>query len=70
MDPGVTSRTVYLPHGNSSTALKWKHEFTGDVYEGGKRHIISAPVDSLPLFFKLKPESGVRTKQSQLVAQN
>jgi alpha-D-xyloside xylohydrolase len=52
MKPGVTSRSVYLPHGSGPTPLHWKHEFTGVVYEGGKSYVIPAPVDSLPLFAK------------------
>jgi alpha-glucosidase len=37
---------VYFPEGN------WINFWDDRVYEGGKRHIIDAPLDTLPLFIR------------------
>ena len=45
---GVRKRSVYLPEG------LW-HDFTGEkTYEGGRYHLIDAPLDTCPVFVKDK----------------
>lgn len=45
------AREVYLPQGAA-----WTHAGTGEVYEGGKKYTISAPIDTLPIFLKNKAQ--------------
>jgi alpha-glucosidase len=44
--PGATSRTVYLPRGT------WYNYWTNETYEGGKEHLIQAPLEIMPIFVK------------------
>ncbi|MBP3040309.1 DUF5110 domain-containing protein [Bacillaceae bacterium Marseille-Q3522] len=44
--PGQTRRSVYLPEG------AWYDFWTEQVYEGGKYHLITADLDTLPIFVK------------------
>jgi alpha-glucosidase len=44
--PGKSHRSVYLPEGS------WYDYWTGQKYEGGQYHLISADLDTLPLFVK------------------
>ncbi|WP_181349168.1 glycoside hydrolase family 31 protein [Thalassobacillus sp. CUG 92003] len=44
--PEVSERAVYLPEG------QWVDYFSGEVYEGGKSHLIYATIDQLPLFIR------------------
>lgn len=46
-DPGVTSRTVYLPSG-----ANWYDFWTGKRFAGGENVVADAPLDRLPLFVK------------------
>jgi alpha-glucosidase len=43
---GSTSRTVYLPKGN------WFNYWSHELLEGGKEHLVEAPLDSMPIFVK------------------
>ncbi len=43
-EEGATSRTVHLPEG------RWVHWFTNEAYDGPGDVVVSAPLDSLPLF--------------------
>ena len=45
---GATSRSVYLPEGPTA----WFDFATGQRYEGGRVHLIAAPLSKLPLFAK------------------
>ncbi|PAE32512.1 hypothetical protein CHI06_26520 [Bacillus sp. 7884-1] len=44
--PGQSHRSVYLPEG------MWYDFWTHQKYEGGKYHLISADLDTLPIFIK------------------
>ncbi len=46
VERGETSRKVYFPEG------KWFHYFTGKEYAGKSETVVSAPLDSIPLFIK------------------
>ncbi|MBP3569687.1 MAG: glycoside hydrolase family 31 protein [Lachnospiraceae bacterium] len=47
MEEGVTTRTVYLPEGES-----WTESFTGKKYEGGQVVTAEAPIDIIPVFVR------------------
>ena len=47
MEEKVTQRSVYLPAGAT-----WTDANTGEVYEGGQRVIVPAPLDIIPVFFR------------------
>jgi alpha-glucosidase len=56
MDPGIKSRTVYLPKGD------WYHYWTHEKIKGGNELIVETPLDSMPIFVKagsVIPESPV-----------
>jgi alpha-glucosidase len=44
--PGQTERLVYLPQG------RWYDWYTKEPLEGGRSHIVAAPLDRIPLFVK------------------
>lgn len=44
--PGQTHRSVYLPQG------KWYDFWNNQLYEGGKYYLISADLETLPIFIK------------------
>ncbi len=46
LNEGATSRTVYLPKG------QWFNYWTHESLEGGKEHLVEAPLDSMPIFVK------------------
>jgi len=46
-DPGVNTRSVYLPEG-----CQWFDFWTGEKYEGGQYIVASAPIHIIPLFVK------------------
>lgn len=46
VEKGARSRKVYLPAGT------WADYWTGARFEGGKRHIMPAPIDRIPIFIK------------------
>jgi alpha-glucosidase len=46
MTPNTTHRVLYLPKGN------WTDYWTDEVLEGGKHHLISADLDTLPIYVK------------------
>lgn len=46
LQPGQTTRTVYLPKG------KWYHFWTMEAYEGEAEHQVPCPLDEMPLFVK------------------
>lgn len=48
-DPGVTSRSVYLPGGEET---QWYNFWTGKTYAGGQTIEAEAPVNRLPLFVR------------------
>lgn len=52
---GATSRSVYLPEG------EWFHVFTGERYEGGRDHMIDAPIGSPPVFSRGADRVDLRT---------
>ena len=45
-DPGARTKNVYLPSG------KWYDYWTHDSYIGGQEHLVSAAIDSMPIFVK------------------
>ncbi len=45
-DPGARTKNVYLPTG------KWYDYWTHDSYIGGQEHLVSAAIDSMPIFVK------------------
>jgi alpha-glucosidase len=45
-EPGAITKNVYLPTG------KWYDYWTHDSYIGGQEHLVSAPIDSMPIFVK------------------
>ncbi|MCE5343625.1 MAG: glycoside hydrolase family 31 protein, partial [Eubacteriales bacterium] len=47
MEPGVTERSLYLPKGAA-----WRHMDSGEIYEGGQRVTVAAPIDSMPVLEK------------------
>ncbi len=56
MDPGIKSRTVYLPKGD------WYHYWTHEKLKGGAELVVETPLDSMPIFVKagsVIPESPV-----------
>lgn len=46
IEPGITSREVYLPEG------EWTHFFTGKQYNGNKINQIPTPFEEIPVFVK------------------
>ncbi|MGV3704245.1 MAG: glycoside hydrolase family 31 protein [Arcticibacter sp.] len=46
LNPGQTSKTVYLPEG------KWFDYWTHESYEGGREHTAHAELDSMPIFVR------------------
>lgn len=46
VDQGATKKIVYLPEG------RWFDFFTGETYEGGRYHMVDAPIDTCPMFAK------------------
>eukprot|EP01037_Dinobryon_pediforme_P004999 gene4999-5046_t len=46
LEPGQTSRKVYLPKG------KWYNFWTFEVVEGGKEVVVPTPLETIPLFVK------------------
>ena len=49
---GRRSRSVYLPGATVETS--WRHVFTNQTYGGGKKHSVDAPLDSFPLFQRVR----------------
>ncbi len=47
MEEGVSTRTVYLPEGET-----WTESYTGEKYEGGQRVLAKAPLDIIPVFVR------------------
>ncbi|MDX9758465.1 MAG: glycoside hydrolase family 31 protein [Bacteroidota bacterium] len=47
VDEGRQFQDVYLPRG------RWLDAWTGDYYEGGRRVIVDAPLERLPLFYRV-----------------
>jgi alpha-D-xyloside xylohydrolase len=56
MAEGQVERELYLPAGAS-----WTNAFTGEVFEGARRVIVSAPLDEIPLFLKDGRELPIRS---------
>jgi alpha-D-xyloside xylohydrolase len=47
LEPGATTRTVYLPAGAA-----WTDAWTGEEYEGGGTVTVPAPLERIPLFLR------------------
>ena len=47
MEAGVTTRTIYLPLGAT-----WKDAYTGEIYAGGQRVTVPAPIDIIPVMIR------------------
>ncbi|MCQ2457685.1 MAG: glycoside hydrolase [Clostridia bacterium] len=47
-EKGADSRTVWLPRG------KWEAWFTGEKYSGGQEIKVACPIDSIPVFRRVK----------------
>lgn len=45
---GLKTREIYLPFGDN-----WINWWTGERFEGGKKHTIQTPLDKLPLFVRV-----------------
>ena len=52
MERGHTNRTAYFPGG--SAGVGWKHHKTGAVHKGGTTAVVTAELDEIPLFKKIK----------------
>ena len=50
LEAGVTARQVYLPP--LPARGRWRHVFSGALYEGGASYAVPAPLTSFPLFAK------------------
>ena len=48
MEAGARSRSVYLPAG-----ADWKNTETGEIFQGGQRIDVPAPLDVIPVFEKI-----------------
>ncbi len=46
LEPGQTSRAVYLPKG------KWYNFWTNELIDGGKEVTVATPLETLPIFIK------------------
>lgn len=46
-DQGATSRSVYLPEGTD-----WFNFWTNERFHGGQRMVVSAPIDTIPVFVR------------------
>lgn len=46
---GQRKKAVYLP-----AQKQWKNWWTGEIYEGGKRIYVDAPLDQIPLFRRVR----------------
>jgi alpha-glucosidase len=46
MEPGQTSRNVYLPKG------KWYNFWTNELVDGGKETVVATPLETIPIFVK------------------
>jgi alpha-glucosidase len=46
LEPGQTSRNVYLPKG------KWYNYWTNEMVDGGKEVTVATPLDTIPIFVK------------------
>ena len=44
---GARERSVYLPAGAT-----WRDGWTGKAYEAGRRHVIAAPLERIPVFLR------------------
>ena len=51
VQPGAEGRRVYLPQG------RWKHFFTGRVYEGGRTVELSCPLNEALVFEREEEET-------------
>jgi alpha-D-xyloside xylohydrolase len=47
MVAGARERSVYLPAGAT-----WRDGWTGEPYEAGRRHVVAAPLDRIPVFLR------------------
>jgi alpha-D-xyloside xylohydrolase len=47
LDADVNKRELYLPAGSS-----WRDAWTGQVYQGGRRITVEAPLERIPLFLR------------------
>lgn len=45
-ESGATSRKVFLPEG------KWINYWSGELFDGGKEHLVAAPIEQIPLFVR------------------
>ena len=52
VERGHTNRTAYFPGG--SAGVGWKHHKTGAVHKGGTTAVVTAELDEIPLFKKIK----------------
>lgn len=57
VEPGATTREVYLPPGT------WYHVWTGDAFEGGQRLEVPSPVGSPPVFSLGSDRADLRAVQ-------
>jgi alpha-glucosidase len=55
VEPGATTREVYLPAGAT-----WFHVWTGDAYEGGQTVTVDAPIGSPPVFHRDEDRADLR----------
>ena len=47
MEAGATTRSIYLPAGAT-----WKDAYTGEVYAGGQKVTVPAPIDIIPVMLR------------------
>jgi alpha-D-xyloside xylohydrolase len=56
LDADINERAVYLP--NESV---WRDVWTGQVYHGGQRITVEAPLERIPLFLRENSNLSIRT---------
>jgi alpha-glucosidase (family GH31 glycosyl hydrolase) len=61
---GATSRSVYFPKGT------WYDVWTGDVFEGGQRRSVDAPIGSPPVFSRGEDRDDLRNAESMLTVED
>lgn len=57
---GQRTREIYLPQG-----INWHDLWTGEIHEGGKKIIVDAPIDRIPIFHTPDFSYGGITNESQ-----
>ena len=54
LEEGARERSVYLPAG-----AEWIDAYTKQIYSGGQRITVPAPIDVIPIFYKNGAEISI-----------